>query len=116
MADQRLELFHHLRESLLTTTGDTSAAFRTALAHRGAQLCNGVLPTQTNLPPDLETYVEKVALHAYRVTDQDVERLHAGGLSEDAIFEITLSVALGVSMNCLEQGLAALEGAKHALE
>ena len=58
---------------------------------------------------DLNTgAVEKVARHAYLVTYADVAALRDGGYSEDAIFEITLSAALGAGMARLERGFAAL--------
>ena len=37
-------------------------------------------------PPEMERYLEKVRLQAYKVTDGDVEELKAAGLSEDQIF------------------------------
>jgi alkylhydroperoxidase family enzyme len=49
-----------------------------------------------------------VAKHAYKVTDADVEALRHAGYSEDAIFEITLSAALGAGLARLERGIEAL--------
>lgn len=46
--------------------------------------------------------------HAYRVTDADVEALREGGLSEDEIFELTVSVAVASGLDRLEAGLRAL--------
>ncbi len=60
------------------------------------------------LPADLRTYVSKVAQHAYRVTDEDVEALKRAGYSEDVIFEITVSASLGAAIMRLERGLIAL--------
>jgi alkylhydroperoxidase family enzyme len=60
------------------------------------------------VPEELTRYVDKVAKHAYKVTDADVEALHLAGYSEDAIFEITLSAALGAGLARLERGLEAL--------
>ena len=51
-----------------------------------------------------------MALHAYKVTDRDIDELKQAGYSEDAIFEITLSAALGAGQSRLERALAALEG------
>jgi len=58
----------------------------------------------------LATYVKKVALYAYKTTEEDIEALRRAGYSEDAIFEITVSAALGAGMIRLEQGLAAMKG------
>jgi alkylhydroperoxidase family enzyme len=60
------------------------------------------------VPEELIRYVDKVTKHAYKVTDADVEALRHAGYSEDAIFEITLSAALGAGLARLERGLEAL--------
>jgi len=51
-----------------------------------------------------------VARHAYKLTDDDLTALRRAGSSEDAIFEITVSSALGAALDRLERGLAALRG------
>jgi alkylhydroperoxidase family enzyme len=59
-------------------------------------------------PPQFATYLEKVRLHAYKVTDPDVEALKDAGFSEDEIFEQTVSTAVAAGLERLEAGLAAL--------
>jgi alkylhydroperoxidase/carboxymuconolactone decarboxylase family protein YurZ len=49
----------------------------------------------------------KVTLRKY--TDEDIAGLHQAGYSEDEIFEITLSAALGAGLARLERGFAALK-------
>ena len=61
-----------------------------------------------DVPLDLAPYVEKVRLHAYKVTDADVADLKAKGLSEDEIFEITVATAFGAGMRRYEAGLRAM--------
>ena len=51
-----------------------------------------------------------MARHAYKLTDDDLNALRRAGSSEDAIFEITVSAALGAALDRLERGLAALRG------
>lgn len=78
----------------------------------------GITPTQQRwaafhqrmdeLPADLRSYVEKVATHAYRIIDEDVDALRRAGHSEDAIFEITAAAALGAAIFRLERGLIVL--------
>lgn len=97
-------------------TGDTAPLLRTTLTQQATSFYVSVPQDEGSISSEIETYVKKVALHAYQVTDQDIEQLRKSGYSEDAIFEITLSVALGASMNCLTQGLKAIDGAEHALE
>jgi alkylhydroperoxidase family enzyme len=59
-------------------------------------------------PPEFATYLEKVRLHAYKVTDGDVQALKDAGFSEDEIFEQTVSAAVAAGLERLEAGLKAL--------
>jgi hypothetical protein len=96
-------------KGVLDTPGVTSPIVRNAVKEQAAYL-SGTSQIQENVPVELEVYIRKVALHAYKVTDRDFVALRAAGYDEDAIFEITLSIALGAAMTRLEQGLRALEG------
>jgi hypothetical protein len=49
-----------------------------------------------------------VARHAYKTVDQDIENLKRAGYSEDAIFELTVSAALGVALEQLESATAVI--------
>jgi alkylhydroperoxidase family enzyme len=60
-------------------------------------------------PPELEPYLEKVRLHAYKVVDRDVEELKAAGFSEDEIFEHTVSAAVAAGLHRLDAALGVLE-------
>lgn len=62
------------------------------------------------LPPALAPYVQKVVKHAYKVTDEDMTSLHQAGFTDDQIFEVTVSTALGAGLLRLESGLSALHG------
>jgi len=59
-------------------------------------------------PPELAQYLEKVRLHAYEVTDTDVQRLKDAGFTEDEIFEHTISAAVAAGLERLDAGLRAL--------
>jgi alkylhydroperoxidase family enzyme len=59
-------------------------------------------------PPELAPYLEKVRVHAYKVTDQDVDELKRAGFSEDEIFEHTISAAVAAGLERLDAGLATL--------
>ena len=59
-------------------------------------------------PPDFASYVEKVRLHAYEVTDEEVEALKEAGYSEDEIFEHTVSAAVAAGLERLDSALAVL--------
>jgi alkylhydroperoxidase family enzyme len=53
-------------------------------------------------------YLEKVRLHAYKVTDRDIGELKDAGFTEDEIFEHTVSAAAAAGFDRLEAGLRAL--------
>ena len=55
--------------------------------------------------------VEKVALHADRISDQDINAARESGLSEEQIFEIVVCAAVGQANRQYETALAALDGA-----
>ena len=119
MNDRHTESMQRMVDAILTTPGDTKTALRRAIEARAAAY--GGRPGQekaseVEVPANLTTYVDKVALHAYKTTDADIEKLLQAGYSEDAIFEITLSAALGAGRARLERGLAALKGEKDEAE
>jgi hypothetical protein len=80
---------------------------------------DGSLPYETRLalaagreiPDELKPYAEKVARHAYRITDRDIEALREAGYDDDAIFEVTVAVALGAGLYRRDVGLKAVAGA-----
>jgi alkylhydroperoxidase family enzyme len=59
-------------------------------------------------PPEFASYLEKVRLHAYKVTDADVARLKDAGFSEDEIFEQTVSAAVAAGLERIDAGLRTL--------
>lgn len=54
--------------------------------------------------------IDKVAKHAYKVTDEDVAAVKQS-MSEDQIFELAVCAAVGQASRQLESALAALEAA-----
>ena len=105
--------------AVLATPGDSSAELRRAVAARAARLGTISLPASppdplsrrergNDVPAPLATYVDKVAQHAYKVTDEDIAALQRSGHSDDALFEVTVAAALGAALGRLERGLAAL--------
>jgi alkylhydroperoxidase family enzyme len=105
------ELVERLRKAVLDGRGVTDPALRQAVAARSAELGGGPdAPRGTEIPASLREFVDKAALHAYRITDEEVAALRRAGYSEDAIFETAISAAIGGGLARLERGLAALEG------
>ncbi len=109
MKDIRAEQVQTLVTAVLTCAGATDSTLRTQIKTYATQ-CDG---TQANvvadIPQELIAYVSKVACHAYEVVDEDIEQLKRAGYTEDALFEITLSAAVGAGMAPLEQSLHILE-------
>jgi hypothetical protein len=96
-------------DALLTQPAISPPPLRRAVEAYAARLSGAAREAQV-IPAELTDYVNKVTLHAYKVTDQDVQGLRQAGYSEDAIFEITLCASVGASLARLESGLKALKG------
>jgi alkylhydroperoxidase family enzyme len=56
----------------------------------------------------LAMMIEKVAKHAYTVTDEDIAAARGSGLSEDRIFELVVCAAVGQATRQYDTALAAL--------
>jgi len=65
----------------------------------------------SGLAEALAVLVDKVARHAYRVTDEDIAVARVSGLSEDQVFEIVVCAAIGQATRQYDTALAALEAA-----
>ncbi len=63
------------------------------------------------LAEPVKNLVNKVALSAYKITDEDIDAVRASGLSEDQIFELVVCAAIGQATRQYESGLMALEAA-----
>ena len=112
-----VDLAERLREAVLKGKGETADGLRQAAcrALRPSRRPSRDSGRREEIPADLREFVDATALHAYRITDEDVAALRQAGYSEDAIFEIAISTAVGGGLARLERGLAAL-GAPDALE
>ena len=98
-----------LLKAVLTSPGAADTGLREAVETFSATQSDGTDVSTGEIPPALQTYLEKVVHHAYKVTDDDIQDLLQAGYSEESIFEITVSAALGVGMGRLERGLAVLQ-------
>jgi len=95
-----------LLDAVLAAPGHTPSELRRAVLGRAARLAGarGGAPA----PAPFGGYVDKIAQHAYKVTDADVSALQQSGSSDDVLFEVTVSAALGAALGRLERGMAAL--------
>ncbi|MDX1673313.1 MAG: hypothetical protein R3314_00820 [Longimicrobiales bacterium] len=110
----RDELVERVRAAVLEGPGATPAALRHEIDARAAAPAAVGAP---DVPSELRELVDKVALRAYAVTDEDIAELQRAGYTDDAIFEVIASAAVGAGTARLRQGLEALEqsrGGHHA--
>ena len=107
-AGRHAALTKRLLDAVLATSGQTPSELRRAVLTRAARLGGGGGETRDGVPAHLAGYVDKVALHAYKVTDEDLAALKRAGNSDDVLFEATVSAALGAALGRLERGLNAL--------
>ncbi len=64
--------------------------------------------SNAGIPPLLHALIGKVATGPAQVTDADFAAAKASGFSEDQLFELVISAAVGQSARLYEAGLAAL--------
>ena len=91
------------REALVTRI--LEGAGKASLSERRAAFNN------SGLPEPLGTLVDKVARHADKVTDEDINDARTSGLSEDQVFEIVVCAAIGQATRQYDGALAALQAA-----
>jgi len=96
--DPHAEARQKLEDAALRGPARTAASLRQALAAQN----------EMDTPEDLRVLARKIEKHPIQVTDGDFAVLRAK-YSEDELFEIVVSTALGASRRRLSAGLAALE-------
>ena len=99
MKDPHASLRDQVFKRVLDGAGESDPAIRRAVADDGSRV-----------PADLKPLVEKIHRHAYKVTDDDIARVQTK-YSDDQLFEIVVSAALGASRQRLFAGLKALDEA-----
>ena len=95
-----------LKDSVLGGSGESSPEQRQSVESYAASLSDA---NPQYLPDLLRAWIDKVARHAYKTTDDDVQNLKADGYSEDQIFELTIAAALGALRVRLECALSAIK-------
>ena len=92
-----------LRETLVDRAVNGPATSGPA-ARRAAFANEGVDPRARGL-------IDKVARHAWDITDDDVAEVKRAGVPEEEIFELAVCAALGQATRQLEAALAAVDAA-----
>jgi alkylhydroperoxidase family enzyme len=95
-ADPYADKLKRLDETVLLAPGVLDPAVRKVASVAG------------ELPRALGSYVQKVWERANEITSEDMAALRQIGYSEDQIFELTISAALGAGLVRLESALSAL--------
>jgi hypothetical protein len=95
-----------MQNAVLTTDGASPTDLRQHIIDYACNPDNTAIDT---LPETVQTYIDKVVRHAYRVTDKDVQVMKDAGHSEEFIFEITVTAALGASLRRFHKALDVLE-------
>lgn len=72
--------------------------------------------SNTDVPSPLQALISKVATNPTQITDADFAAAKAAGFSEDQLFELVISAAVGQSDRLYEAGLAALAEATDTWE
>ncbi|MEM7156352.1 MAG: hypothetical protein AAF799_26090 [Myxococcota bacterium] len=106
---QRPPQLEQLREDLLSKPGLTEPDVRRQADHFVREQWGVVEPGTATVDAEVAPYLKKLALHAYRIMDEDMEALREHGLSDEAIYELTVTGAVSVACIGTEQVMAALE-------
>ena len=96
--DPYAELRDAVLDSVIRGPGQSEPAVRAAAA------------AGKGVPADLQTLIDKIQRNAYKVTDEDIEKV-AQKYGDDKMFEIIVSTALGAAEKRLRIGLAVLDKA-----
>ena len=97
-ADRHAAGVDTLRRAVFESAGSTEPAVRVAAGSGG------------QLPDPIGSYAEMVRDRSYRIADSDLDELTAAGLSDDAIFEITVAAAVGAALQRLTAGMRVIRG------
>lgn len=103
------------REHFLTIDASTDASIRCAVEAYSARARGGDRP-EVSIPKVITDYVNCLALHAARLTDEAFDVLRDAGYSDEAIYEVTTAGAFGASFASIEPLFEALHGGNHAPE
>lgn len=96
------------RQHLLSTDGVTDPSLR-ASVEAYVKFQWGVKQGDFDpIPANLESYLKKLSLHAYKITDEDIAALQDAGYSDDMLYEITLVGSVGAALVGLEKLFEAL--------
>lgn len=91
------------RQHLLSADGVTNPELRLGVEAFVAAQWGVSRPEAPAVPGELVPYLKKLALHAYRIIDDDTDALRGAGYSDEAVYEITIVGAFGTALIGLEK-------------
>ena len=100
--------FTQIVDELAKRTLDGEGEVEASLRREAAAYAGDPTPGNQVIPRNILPYLTKVAMHSYKVTDMDINQLKAAGYSEDELYELTISAALGAGLARLNRGLELL--------
>ena len=100
---------HVGRERMLSVEGVTSPELRVSVERFVLAEWDHV-PAGEAPPAELHTYLRKLARHAFKITDEDVEALREEGYDDDALYEITMVGSFAAALVGLERVYGVMYG------
>jgi hypothetical protein len=88
-----------LLDCVLGRRGRAERARREEALRRGAAATGAFPQPEDDGLGAARGLVDKIARHAYRVTEEDIAEARAGGWSEDELFDVTVATALGAGFS-----------------
>jgi hypothetical protein len=90
------------RERFLTTQGAIDPALRLSIEAFVTEQWNYHRKNVEPIPGELENYLKKLSLHAYRITDDDTNALRGAGYTDEMIYEVTMIGSIAAALVGLE--------------
>ena len=97
-------------ESVLGKRGRLDPSRRLAALRHGAAATSGVEEPGLEEMGAAAGLVDKVARHAYRVTEEDIAAAQSAGYSDDEVFDLIVSTAVGAGLARRALGHSAVDG------
>ena len=96
------------RTHMLSTWGATTPETRQSVEAFAAAQWGQVRKNTHPLPRELDPYLKKLSLHAYKITDDDINDLRQAGYTDEMLYEITIVGSVGTALVGLEKLFEAL--------
>lgn len=100
---------NNMNDSITKDHGELDISLRANTVQFARELTLDQAVNSDQIPEALLPYLNKIVLHAYKTTDNDIQQLKEQGYTEDEIFELTISAAFGAGYARYLQGMALLQ-------